>query len=264
MSITGQDVVAIVLKEWHAIHPEVDHVRNGQCGNCNLFVSWFKAHPTLPVNFVNMNAAYAELRNQMQILKSPAEQERERIEAIRTQIYQTVSERLAPAQINFQDPRVILAIGDWLRANNGGQQDVESTYQAVKALRFELPWIHEPEGLAKNRRNETFGYDDSRETAPQGRRNHAFDTINKESDEKVAAAKKRMANDEGQVMGEAVEAAIRGYQAYVNGRFSYGTTETIQNLLRKYAARRGNDVLRLLREMPDDATQAASWLLKRM
>lgn len=203
----------------------------------------------------NLDVAYQAIKGTFEIVKSQRQLEQERIEQIRQVIYEEVNQRLAPAKIDFTNPLVLSKIATWLHDNEKGLMSTDRVLRAVHVLRFEPGfWEIEPAGLAKNKRNEQLGYDDSRtEHGIQGRRNHAEDVIDRESTERTKKLQEKLKDDESRVIGKMLfEDSIDSYVAVRNGRISVSQTEAIKKALRKFAEKHGSSVLSLIRSMPDD------------
>jgi len=252
----------VVFLGWLIEHPEV--VRSST--NASLFGNYLQAN-NLKSTAANIDQAYKAIKSQLQLNQTEEQIEADRIEAIRASIWNQTAERIAPAVLNFKDPVTVALIYKWLNQNAKGHQSVDLTVQAITALRLELPWVKEPEGLQRSAKSKEFGFQDSRDESNK-RYNHA------EADKTRAAINKEKAKLDSELQSRdkaeenaRIEFAISGYEATCFNRTDRGLTETIQGLLRTYVRKFGGDgksIKTVIRELPDEPRAAEQWLRNKI
>lgn len=270
MSIAAESATLLFV-EWAKEHPEFDPTPvNGSR------IATYLRENHLVVSWKNFDKAYAALKaaGQVDILKTPAQVEAERIEKVRQIIYAEVNAKLAPARIDFTNPVVFRKIATYLHAKENGLMSTDRVLRAVEAHKFDDDFWQIPpadlyksqdyvHGLRNHSKAPTKPEEDSNH--PLGRRNHALDVvIDKELKEGFKKVRKGMDEEEGRRIGMVVEHSISGYRAQRFNRIDNVATEIIQGLLRKYAAKHGADVIRVVRELPDDPTSAEAYLRRRL
>ncbi len=197
----------VVFFAWLQEHPGVAQNR----ANANAFGNWLQAN-NMKATLKNLNTAHQALKaaGQLEIYKTPAEVEEEKIEQIRAQIYREVSERISPAVLNFADWNVLSPLSKYLYDNHAGRMTADTLYEAIVANKLSLPWTTAPKALDKSRKADTCGFEDSRGGLQTKRRNHADsdDARERQERERAAADKKQLSDDEAQTIGKIVEADI--------------------------------------------------------
>jgi hypothetical protein len=217
------------------------------------------------VSITSMSRAAEALKSQLEHkAKSPEELENERQVAIRNQIYAEVQEKLAPASLDLADPKTLTRINSWLHKNRENVLTVDSMMDAVSALRFDIAWAREPEGVTKQRRNEHFGFQDSRDNNADRRRNHARETTYGETTY-VDDIKNRAQREEALTTETGGRRAIEDVVCITNGRVNHSLTATVKGLLFQFAKKHGGvAVENLIKAMPDDGMAAASYINARL
>lgn len=228
----------------------------------------------LPVSWKNFNAAFQALKGKLEILKTPEQLEKEKIEAVRQEIYRQTAEKLSPAKIDFTNPAILSKIATWCHTNEKGLLSVDRVLRAIEAHKFDEGfWEVPPADLFKSQEfvEGRFNHakkakqEESTEHGPFGRKNHALDAdIDKELKEGFKKIRKGMDDEEGRRIAAVVEHQIAGYQAQGFNRIDYVKTEIIQGLLRKYSKKYGTGVIEAIRNLPDDPSAAENWLRRRL
>lgn len=253
-------VEAGIFEAWIQQHPNVLRTRK----NAKAFGDYLENRGQR-ITMKNLDEAFVALRAEgaLEIVKSPAEVEAEKIESVRSLIYAEVNQKLAPARIDFTNPVVLNKIATWLHKFEKGLMSVDRVLRAVEAHKFDDGfWVVLPANLFQSqeyvhgRRN--YSKDPKKSEVQEripGLRNHADDsTLLRESATRGLEDLNKIRNDEKEAVRRVAEEAINGFIAVRNGRVSASQTETIRNLLRMLADKKGAQAaMEVLHDMPDDA-----------